>query len=585
VAGGVAGAEPASPGGSGFAPAKTGSGFAKMAAAAATSSPGQVLDLAEKAIVRSFTNPNADPTQALFALSHMLEEFNPNVLLPALSPEKREAFKGRPTREIAADLMEDAATTWAVNRMQTAGPQDAGMTEEEIVRVLQRSLEATQSVDRMLQKLSRVIQKTDLPPEFYARIQQELRWSSLPADKKRASLLEIQRYNASEFKRLLAYVREAVVRGRFDDACTLVEHYFAILNLTQHELQPAELARAPELLQLIARLQTSDFMQAIGARLTRSLLDEELRGWYHHHIANCLGTVAHSMAPYEDFDSVHTIALELEKSRQRDPEQHRDCCGEALGNLLGPRSIERLIELYASNKDSQRMVLNIIKLMGRLGLEKVFQRLEDEKKASTRMALIRLITQCGSAGTEVARQRLNDERWYVVRNACYVLSDLHDPQLTEELRPVLRHTDERVQQAAFNVISKSVAPGRGSVLADALLDFKPTVLEKALDELRFWKAYDSIPGLEKFVMESNAKPAHLEKAMLALLAMPEDGALETLANILKNPNVPIMIRRLAIAPLGRSSEQLAYEALSEVAARAPKDPLAPEAMKALEVDI
>jgi len=564
-----------------------GGGFAQVAAAAVSGNPTQVLDLAQKALTRSFSNPAADPMQALNALSRMLEEFKPEVLLPALSPEKQHELKGKRPREIAEDLMEEVTAQWAAGQLAASvnRPDLVPLTEEQVVRVLQKSTEATQTVEGMLRKLSKLFEKANLPPEFYARIQQELRWAGLSQEEKRKALLELQRYNAAEYKRLVIYVREAMNKGQFDEACDAVMHYFAILDLTEHELQPAELARAPELLQVVARLQTREFVQVIASRLSESLMDEHLRGWFHVHIANCLGTVAHSMAPYEDFESVQKIAVDLEKSRMRDPEAHRECCSEALGNLLGPRSIERLIELYSTKREAQKMVLSIVKYMGRAGIEKVFQRLEDEKKASNRMALIRLLGQTGAGATEVARQRLNDERWYVVRNACYVLSDLHDPELLKELRPVLSHADERVQQAALAVVSKIQSPNRAGVLADALPDLKAHVLETALDELRFWKSTESAVGLERFVCESSAKQAHKEKALHALLAVPEDGAIEQLAHILLKQENPAAIRRLVIPRLGKSSAQAAYEALSEVASRAPKDPLAAEAQAALEIEM
>jgi HEAT repeats len=563
----------------------SGGGFARIAAAAATSTPTHVFDLAHKALTRSFTNPQADPVQALNALSRMLEEFKPEVLMPALSAEKQSTLQGRPAREIAADLMEDATAQWAVGQLAQAKGPGIVLAEEDVVRVLQKSLEATQGVERMLQKLSRLMQQSDLPPEFYARIQQELRWSGMPSDQKRQALMQIQRYNAQEFKRLVALVKDEMARNQFDQVCALLDHYFAILDLNEQELQPAELARAPELLQLAARIQTREFMQSMAARLSRVLLDEQVRGWYHHHTSNCLATVAHSMAPYEDFESIQKIAADLEQSRSRNPEAHQQCCAEALGNLVGPRSIERLIELYAEKKDASRMVLTIVKLMGKPGIEKVFQRLEEERVASNRMALIRLICQAEArVASEVARQRLKDQRWYVVRNACFVLSDLKDPELISELRDVLKHPDERVQLAAFNALKKAKAQERSEVLADALPALKGQVLESALDELRFWKSPLGVPGLEKFIASGDARQLHQEKAMHALLAVPEDGAMEALGRVLVTKNNLQPIRRMAIKKLGASNAQTAYAALSEVASRVGADPLATECQKALEIE-
>jgi hypothetical protein len=576
-----------SPGASSRGASRTapGLGFARVASSAIASDPNQVFDIAQKALIRSFSNSAADPAQALTALAHMLEEFNPEVLLPALSTEKRAALKGKPAREIAADFMEDVAAQWAANRLSSVSQQeDTAMTEAEVIRVLQRSLDATLTVERMLNKLSGLFEKANLPPEFYTRIQQELRWMELTDEEKFKQLMGQHRYSAAEFKRLAIHVKNTVRRGDLLEATELVEHYFAILELSPQELQVVELARAPELLQSIARMQTKEFMQRVSERLSVPLFDEAFRGWYHTHVANCLATAAHCMAPYEDFDGIYLIAQNLEKSRLRNQQLHKDCCGEALGNLLGPRSIERLVELYSLRRYGQRMVVSILRLMGRLGAEKIFLRLEEEKVASNRLALIRLIGQMGTVAHEVARSKLRDERWYVVRNACLVLNETHDPEIIQDLRDTLRHADERVQEAAFQVITKSKAAGRSAALADALPQLKPHVLEEVLKELRFMKSPESVPGLEAFITQQEEKLREKEEAMRAIAAISGEGAADAMGRILKNADIPPAIRRIAIKTLSKSELPVAYQALAEVASRVPHDPMAREAQAALEIE-
>lgn len=572
-------------GGAGAGKAAPGLGFARVASSAIASDPNQVFDIAQKALIRSFSNSAADPAQALTALAHMLEEFNPDVLLPALSAEKRAALKGKPAREIAADFMEDVAAEWAASRLAgVSNQEDTAMAEAEVIRVLQRSLDATLTVERMLHKLSRLFEKSNLPPEFFTRIQQELRWMEISDEEKFKELMSIDRYSAAEFKRLAAYAKSAVRRGELQEASDLAEHYFGILDLGPSELQVVELARAPDLLQTIARLQTKELMQKLAERLSNVLFDEGFRGWFHTHAANCVATAAHCMAPYEDFDGIYLIAQSLEKSRLRSPQLHKDCCGEALGNLLGPRSIERLVELYSLRRYGQRMVVSILRLMGRLGAEKIFQRLEEERVASNRLALIRLIGQMGTVAHDVARGKLRDERWYVVRNACYVLTETRDPEIIQDMRETLRHPDERVQESAFQVITKSKAAGRAAALADALPYLKPHVLEQVLNELRFLKSLESIPGLEAFIAQPDDKVREKEQAMQALIAIPHEGAADALARILKDENNAPSIRRIAIKTLSKSSLPIAYQALAEVASRVPRDPMARESQAALEIE-
>ncbi|HZR29557.1 MAG TPA: HEAT repeat domain-containing protein, partial [Terriglobales bacterium] len=244
----------------------------------------------------------------------------------------------------------------------------------------------------------------------------------------------------------------------------------------------------------------------------------------------------------------------------------------------------RLVELYALRRYGQRMVVSILRLMGRLGAEKIFLRLEEEKVASNRLALIRLIGQMGTVAHEVARSKLRDERWYVVRNACLVLNETHDPEIIQDLRETLRHADERVQEAAFQVILKSKAAGRSAALADALLQLKPHVLEEVLKELRFMKSPESVPGLEVFITQQEERLREREEAMRVMAAISGDGSADAMARILKNVNIPQSIRRIAIKTLSKSELPVAYQALAEVASRVPHDPMARESQAALEIE-
>jgi HEAT repeat protein len=549
-----------------------------------TGAAGQVLELATRSIEATISNSERDPKQAVLTLARAMEEFKPEFLLSAMTPEQQRELRGRPSEEMAQQYMEDVAAQWAAVRLSSSAPEQRPIVEEEVVRVLSRSLEATKTIERMLSKLARLFDKANIPPEFYDRIRQELEWLGLTQETKYKRLREKQRYSNSEFRRLILFIKDELARGNAAVGAELAQHYFAILNLPPNELQPQELARAPELLKVITRLQTRQFMQRISALLGATLLDEQLRGWYHLHASVCLMTIAQGVALYEDFDLVQKIAADLDKSRARNAAQHAECCGAALANLLAPASIERAVELYTTSRELQRTFVTILKAMGAAGMEKVFQRLEEEKVASTRFTLLRLITQIGSSGAEVARQRLKHAKWYVVRNAINVLAEIKDPQFLADIAPTLRHEEDRVQQAAVSAIIKTRMPGRAKVLADGLTALKSHNADVALDEIRFVKDPASVPGLEAFLLCETSRVRELEKAVIALNAIKTEAATEALGRVLLESRVPMSIRKQVLRILGQSSLSAAHSALAEVASRAPHDPLAPECQKALEID-
>src|SRR5207249_7675553 len=82
-----------------------------------------------------------------------------------------------PSEQVAAEFIEDTALNWATNRLASAptGPE-AIIVQEEVVRVLLRSLQATQMAGRLALKLADHIKEHALPKHLYDRIQDELKW-------------------------------------------------------------------------------------------------------------------------------------------------------------------------------------------------------------------------------------------------------------------------------------------------------------------------------------------------------------------------------------------------------------------------
>ena len=320
--------------------------------------------------------------------------------------------------------------------------------------------------------------------------------------------------------------------------------------------------------------QMLEFLRTIAERLFKKLADEKQPDWkWHQEVVNCLASLAQTAASCDDFELVHRIGLNLERSRGRNNARHADCCGRALGDLLTPGAAERLVELYLEKRDDlgwARIVAPLLKWLGLTGAEKVFERLEKETVASNRMRLMRLFTQLGPARMEAARKRLADERWYVLRNACYVMGDTGDPGLPSQLRAALRHPDVRVQQAAVNAIIRSEAPDRARVLAESLPYLKAHVQEMTLFELTFLKDPRCIEGLEQLILTNKGSNAlALERAVRVLATIPSARALEALGKVLFDAGQALPVRKAALEALNRSPFALARRLLAEFAHLAP----------------
>lgn len=553
---------------------------------AALGSPGELLSLAQQATQETLNNPEGNVGAPTMALAGLLERLAPDYLVSLLPEGRRAELEGRPPKEVAGEVVEDAALQWATQRLGSA-PADAGgvAVEEEVVRALGRGLKATLVAERVVQKLSRFVEEAGLPPEVHDRIRQGLTWFTLGLPEKQARLVALEQFDDQHFRQLLNYVEDAMGAGHIPEVLQVAQHYFACLERSSGDAQARELARAPELLHRIAGLQTLDFLHKLARELCRKLPEQEPGSVFHQAVVACLQAITQSAGVYENYEFVQEIGEELEKSRARDEAQHAACCGAALNNLITPAAAERLVELFAEHHDDPgqtQTAVGLLKKLGERGAEAVFQGIEEEKVAAMRMRLLRLVEQLGPVGIEVARRRLQDERWYVVRNACRVLGGLEDPELCSDLHAALHHPDARVEEEALNIILKSHGPGSGEALAEALPDLQPALAERTLDELIMLRDASSIDGLENFLLQQKGrKTPLLEKVVQCLAAIPSEHALEALGKAMFDNDMPLPVRRAALRAVGRSSFARARQLLTEFSQKATGDPLAGECQRLL----
>ncbi|HMD83825.1 MAG TPA: hypothetical protein VKO18_03885 [Terriglobia bacterium] len=557
-------------------------------------SPQELVAVADAATRNTIADPDGDVAELLMALTQMLSGWKPDLVVAALPPQKQADLHGHSPGVMSAHLMEDAIAGWAAERLSSAagaggegsgeGGGSRGNVEKEVLQALLRGLKATRVAERLMQKLAQFVEQANLPAEVYERIHREVIWFTLPAEKKHAQLLRQGRTTPLDFARLVQYVQEAMSEGRISEATDIAQHYFSSWEKASSAVRAEEMKRAPELLSALASVQTLPLMHTLAEPLLREILDETRLHWpCHLQATHCLAMVAQNAGRFEDFEFVHTIALDLKRSMNRHPSQHADCCGKALAGFLTPEALERLIESFLQRRSDPawvRTATSLLTMIGPPGAEGAFHRLDEESTASNRLPLIRLIRGLGASAIDSARQRLSDQRWYVVRNAAYILGDLGDPELPTHLRGAIRHEDLRVQQAAMTAILKSNVAGRGEVLAEALPQLQAGVLEMALDELTVLKDPASVEHLEALVLgKKEFKAGALEKAVIALGAVPSDRAAEALYKIIVDAAQPLLVRRTALGGLDNHSSVIAASLVAKLSILPPGDPLAAEVRK------
>ncbi len=576
------------PGGGGAGPGGggpgDGSGVGVAAAAPAIGGPAQITNMVEGYLQSTLIDPSGGPQRSYVELARVIRDMRPEFVLSSFSPGRRQQLRAMPPDQMAAEIIEDTAVKWAAQHLSTAPTgAEAYIVEEEVIRVLMRSLQTGQEAGRLATKMAQYFKDLNMPRAATERIEEELKWVVVPQRQKIETLLQLRHYDRHQFRRLVEVLRDLIKASDKESPTVLAGHYLELLA-TESEATPEEMGRIPELLSAMASVHT-DFWPKAADLLADALRRSATQEFLHHQILNCILALSRNVAIYEEFKLIQKAGSAPEKLAAADPDKHQACCGVALSKLLTPTAVERVLEIYMHKREvaSARTAATLLRWSGRAAIAKVFQQLEDEQITSNRFALLRLIARIGPEALDLARQRLTHERWYVVRNACKLLVELKDPELLARLTPVLRHTDERVQKAAAVAIIESRSPARSLIFAKSLPYLQPHVLEEVLGDMLFLKDPAVLPALESFIFrDAHGKTRLLIAAVQALAVIPGRRAEHLLGNILSDSSLDMIIRRIAMVALVRSTTATSTTAMHEFIGSAPADPMAQECERTLK---
>jgi hypothetical protein len=515
----------------------------------------QLQKIADQKFEASLRNPQEDPQKAYAELGRILTNLRPDGVLKSLpggADGLLNAVETKEKEEVTAEVFEDSALRWALKRLAgipTGG--DAVIVEEQVFRVLMRSLQATNAASRLAQKLADFAKDYVLPKQTLERLHEEVRWLTLSSHSRLRELLSVEHFTASQFRRGLDLIKDLIRMGSQEGAEALGIQYFSIFE-DYASIRIEEVGRIPDLLRALAGVQ-GDFWTVAKERLTEALSSGTLNLVIHVQVVNALVALARVEATYEKFMVVRQVGDALERNAVINPAVHTSCCRSALSLMLEPSAVDRITEMFLDLRhDSEwtRTATVLLRWADANAIERIFTRLDTEPVAGNRLALIRLLGRVGPNGLAAARRRLTRPEWYVVRNACKLLAELKDPDLLEQLLPVFSYPDERVQKTALQAVKRTHLPGRQLTIAKVLPSLPASLFEEALDELTFKPDAAILPFLEDFLsgpMRAGDKAALRMLRVLATIEGPQ--ALEALERISANEKLDASVRHAALGAL------------------------------------
>jgi HEAT repeat protein len=568
----------------GFAGGGDGNGYGHGPGLRRGGAPSSFMDLVEQSVQRSLLEEEGNPQKSYTSLARILRNMGVDKVLAHFPAERRQELASLPPEQLAGEYIADTALQIAGTKLKAAeGSSEKLLIEEDVVRVLARSLQATHMADRLAQKLAQFIQDFVVPAHMQEKIREELHWSALHPAKKYTRLMEIKHYSPAEFRRLTDLLKELIAQREVERATALAGHYFDFLDEPNAQIDAVELGRAPDLIRTVPLAQAG-FASKTAERLTRVLLRDDFSEFTHVQVASALTVLSQAVSAFEGFQAVQAIGSALARSLKRDPAKHKKCCEVGLSRLLPAAAIERIIELFLQQRGDSawsKTASSLLRFGAPGSIVAVFNHLVEERDARNRLALVRLVGQLGPASVQVAYKYMADDRWYVVRNICGVLAELKDHDLADHITPALEHADARVQQAALKALITSRTVRAAPVLAASLSKFAPSVVDEALDELMFLRHVKTVAGLEEFIGAGNGNLASARKALQVLGAIDDDDALHALARLFHREELDSKLRRAALKTLCQHQSPVAAELLQQLAAD--HGPLADEARAELKM--
>jgi HEAT repeat protein len=172
---------------------------------------------------------------------------------------------------------------------------------------------------------------------------------------------------------------------------------------------------------------------------------------------------------------------------------------QAIAGLDSDTIAQRLDE---SETDDQARFFGLAVAIGRPALGLACAVMAKAARSRTRAAACTMLSYLCSDQPELLAPYLSDSRWYVVRNAVFVLGQIGGPEVVELLRGAAVHPDPRVRRQVMQALGGVPSPHRLPILIGQLDTRDPQLLGAALAML----ARERSPRIAAAILKQIAAP-------------------------------------------------------------------------------
>jgi hypothetical protein len=235
----------------------------------------------------------------------------------------------------------------------------------------------------------------------------------------------------------------------------------------------------------------------------------------------------------------------------------------AIRRLEKPTLMHGVAQLLPRRREMRDIVTGILARSGDLGADALIDLLVGSESATERRAYRSALAQCPSA-VPALLHLLGDNRWYVVRNAVELLTELSPPDVDAKLAAALAHSEPRVRRAVAVALAKVGTARAVLALLQAVHDPSADVRLQVAHALGAIRNPRAVPWLIEALDKEH--DSEVQAALVAALGrMPNEDAVARLARAVAPGGIllrkPTAVRLHAVAALAEAGTPSAQAVL------------------------
>jgi len=362
-------------------------------------------------------------------------------------------------------------------------------------------------------------------------------WEDLSLEAKLVKILEEGCLFDLTLEERLAFLRELLDLGRFDDFIRVQELLLDALRLERRlRLQSAQTLAG------IARWASAPGLPpGIEGPLAEGLKanfpwepDPPVHRW----TTEAVETLLRAHVSRGDLNQVISDVRELEGACAflDHPQPWRQEAYERLLEALRRPGVLDEVVAHLHSMDRSHLASEVFPYLEFTGVPMVHHLmtcLGQEEDRVKRGRLVEAIRQMGPAALPPILKALESPTWYLVRNALSLLTDIGDAGLLPTIAPLLRHPEPRVRRVAIRSIWRLCGPASEPHLIPRMKETDPGALEEVLFALGQLRSVAGLPAITEFAQDRRAMEKLRIKAIETLGAIGSAEAQVPLADLVR----------------------------------------------------